>query len=156
MCCRAHWLTLGLLGALGLFGCGDDDSGTRPNESNVSAHGATRSHNAGENCISCHRQGGEGKGWFTVAGTVYRSNQVDVAPNATIELRDRPLGGGELLHTIEVDALGNFYTTEEIDFSPGLFPGVTGDGGTRWKSLETYDGECTLCHGVTEPRLAID
>lgn len=137
--------------------CGGVDDDTRPNEPNVSTNNSKRSHNAGQYCISCHRNGGDGKGWFTVAGTVYQSNEIDVAPNGIIELRTQPMGGGELLHEIEVDALGNFYTTEEIDFEPGLFPvAISAGGRTRFKSLETYEGECSSCHGVTEPRLVVD
>src|SRR6478735_2875906 len=34
---------------------------------------AILSHNAGQDCMSCHKSGGGGKGIFTVAGTVYQN-----------------------------------------------------------------------------------
>jgi hypothetical protein len=40
-------------------------------EDNISEQGDDESHNMGQNCMQCHKLGGEGEGCFVVAGTVY-------------------------------------------------------------------------------------
>jgi hypothetical protein len=74
---------------------------------------AVLSHNAGMNCMTCHRSGGTGaaKGIFTVAGTVYR-NDGSAQTNATVILV--PSGSNTIQATLTTDGLGNFFTTQTV------------------------------------------
>lgn len=141
----------GIALASALSACGSED--LRPNEANVSRQGGTLSHNTGQNCVSCHREGGEAKGWFTVAGTVYETDRETPYPNVLVELTSKELGRGETVASIEVDANGNFFTTERIDIADGLYPAVITPNGSSFKGLITTDGACSSCHGVTTDRL---
>lgn len=126
------------------------------NETKISAHGETESHNKGQNCMNCHKQGGEGEGWFNAAGTVYNSSFTATYPNATVRLYTGPGGTGTLKHIIEVDAKGNFFTTESIDFSAGLYPSVEGNTATNYMSTPTVSGQCNSCHGVSTNRISAE
>ena len=119
-------------------------------ETNISAHNESRSHNAGQNCMDCHSEGGDGTGWFTVAGTVYKSDKTSVFSNTTVKLYTGKNGGGKLKYTIDGDELGNFFTTEQVNFGNGLFPAVTGINGTRFMSFSIKTGQCNNCHGVSQ------
>lgn len=106
--------------------------------------------------MSCHKSGGEGKGWFIAAGTVYNIEGTKVNGDAVIKLYTGLNGTGELVKTIEVDRKGNFYTTEDIDFSVGLFPVLEGTNSSKHMSTPTFVGTYNSCHGVTEVKLAIN
>lgn len=122
-------------------------------EVNISAHGGDESHNMGQNCMSCHSKGGDGEGWFNAAGTVYDSTQSQTVPNTTIRLYSGPKGSGTLVHTVYGDQLGNFHTTEGIDFGSGLYPVVEGPNGTKYMSSTISSGECNSCHGVSTNKI---
>ena len=126
----------------------DDDS-----EENISYHGETESHNMGQNCMNCHNSNGPGEGIFNVAGTVYDSLQTTPLPNGKVELFDAPTGGN-LIASIEVDANGNFFSTNAINFGSGLYPRVISPNG-HVKSMSTplTMGACNSCHGVSQPRI---
>lgn len=125
-------------------------------ETKISHHGSKESHNIGKNCMNCHYRNGPGKVWFTVAGTVYKDDKVTTNPNSTLKLYEGFEGIGSLLMTIEVDGLGNFYTTEPIDFGSGLYPVVIGTTGhTRTKDFPAPDGQCNSCHD-SENRIWVD
>ncbi len=127
------------------------------NETKISSHNSDESHNAGQNCMNCHRSGGEGEGNFTVAGTIYDSTGTSVNPNGTVKIYSHPNGNGNVLATIEVDAKGNFYTTESIDLSSGTYPSITGaSGSTRDMPDITTSGACNSCHGVSQARIWIN
>lgn len=124
------------------------------NESNISAHNLTESHNMGRNCMGCHKKKGPGKGWFNVAGTVYDSLKTTTISNATIKLYTGVNGTGTLKYTIDGDANGNFYTTDAIDFSTPLYPAVTGLEITKYMSISITQGKCNGCHGdPTGPKI---
>lgn len=123
------------------------------NETKISSFGSSESHNTGENCMQCHARGGGGEGWFTAAGTAYNSNQSQVFPNATVRLYTGPQGSGTLVHTIYGDRLGNFYTTEKIDYSGGLYPAIEGATGTQYMPDPVTHGDCNSCHGNSTDRL---
>jgi len=137
--------------AISLLACGasdsdDDNDGNNNNGVNVtSTHGETISHNQGQVCQNCHKNGGSGKGVFTVAGSVYENDLTTLYPDTTIHLYTQANGQGTLVASIEVDGLGNFYTTESINLSGGLYPAVTSDNGTNYMSL-TDLGTCNSCH----------
>jgi hypothetical protein len=103
--------------------------------------------------MNCHKQGGEGEGWFNVAGTVYDSLKTATLPNATVNLYTGPNGTGTLKYTILVDGKGNFYTTNYIDFTGGLYPSVQGTNSTHYMSSTISMGQCNSCHGVSTDKL---
>ncbi len=112
-----------------------------------SSYNDNESHNAGQNCMSCHSSGGKGEGTFTVAGTVYNASGSAVSPNATVKLYTGAGGTGSLVKTIEVDGKGNFYTTNSIDFGTGLYVTVTGKSGSvSAMSSSITTGQCNSCH----------
>ncbi len=123
------------------------------NEKKISMHGGDESHNMGQNCMECHKSGGDGEGWFNVAGTVYDSTLLSTLANTTIKLYTEADGGGQLKYTIEGDKKGNYYTTEDVNFGDGLFPSVQGPTGTKYMSTSVKTGECYSCHGVTTDKL---
>lgn len=112
-----------------------------------SSYNDNESHNAGQNCMSCHSSGGKGEGTFTVAGTVYNASGSAVSPNATVKLYTGAGGTGSLVKTIEVDGKGNFYTTNSIDFGTGLYVTVTGKSGSvSTMNTSVTTGQCNSCH----------
>ncbi len=112
------------------------------NETKISTYNDDESHNAGQNCMDCHTPGGEGEGWFEVAGTVYDSTRTNT-PNAT----------GTLHYTLQVDALGNFYTTEDMKAPGGLYVAVQGDNQTNNMQSILPSRNCNSCHGVETERI---
>ena len=123
------------------------------NETMISSYNETESHNMGQDCMSCHVQGGDGEGWFVVAGTVYDSLKTSTYPNSTIKLYSGPNGTGNLVTTIEVDGLGNFYTTNSIDFGNGLYTSASGNTTTMHMNTSITTGNCNSCHGESIDRI---
>jgi len=117
------------------------------NDTKISSYHSEESHNAGENCMNCHRSGGPGEGWFTIAGTVYDEDQNTPYPGATVRLYTGPGGSGTLKATVEVDLKGNFYTTEQIDFGDGLYAEAEGETSVKHMSSPLTTGQCNQCHG---------
>ena len=126
-----------------MYSCENQDDG----ETKISTHHSAKSHNTGKNCMECHSQEAFGEGWFTVAGSVYDSTQNSIFPNATVWLYTGPSQSGELMLELEGDQLGNFYTTENIDFGNGLYASVEGKETTKHMSSSLETGECNSCHG---------
>lgn len=113
-----------------------------------SSHGDSISHNLGQNCMQCHQAHGPGRGRFSVAGTLHDADGMPL-PDGTLELRSAPDGNGELVVSIEADALGNFYATDELPLAETpLFPTVYGaDGvGKNFMPFPTRSGACNVCH----------
>lgn len=125
---------------------------------NVSTTNGNRSHNMGQNCMNCHRNGGQGDGWFTAAGTMYKADLINFQPNTTVYLYTGPNASGNLVATLNVDAKGNFFTTNAIDFSSGLYPVAKGPSGTlHYMSQVTRTGACNGCHnGSTTDHIYCD
>lgn len=133
---------------------GDDnnDHGNETGEAKTSSFNSNESHNAGMNCMSCHTTGGPGEGMFLVAGTVYDQSLTTTMPKATVKLYSETNGGGTEVANIEVDALGNFYTTANIDFAKGLYPAVIGiTGKVKYMASPITSGQCNSCHGSSMP-----
>ncbi len=145
------FLLIPILGFISFQSCEKEKEGE--NERKVSSHGSSESHNNGQNCMSCHKSGGSGEGWFTLAGSVYDSTKANPLPNATIRLYSGPNGSGTLAATVEVDNRGNMYTTESINFGAGLYPSVEGSSSTQYMSTTIASGECSSCHGVTTDKI---
>ena len=125
----------------------------KENETKISSYGNSESHNMGQDCMNCHKNGGDGEGWFNIAGTVYEKQFNSSYPNATVHLYTGPGGTGTLNYTIQVDAKGNFYTTESIDFGAGLYPAVEGETSTEYMITPVTNGKCNSCHGITEDKI---
>jgi hypothetical protein len=116
-----------LLATIVIISCEKEGS----NKTNISSTGSKESHNMGRNCMDCHKSGGEGEGWFKVAGTLYDSSLTKTHSNGFIELYTQPDGNGSLVKRVAVDGLGNFYTTENVDFGNGLYPVAISSSGKR-------------------------
>ena len=138
-------ITLAIAGALVLSQTSCQKEGS--SVSNISTTNGSRSHNMGQNCMNCHKSGGQGDGWFTAAGTMYKPDLVTLQPNTTVYLYSGANGSGNLVATLNVDAKGNFFTTDAIDFSSGLYPAAKGPSGTmHYMSQVTRTGACNCCH----------
>jgi len=161
-----HFIVLAII----LVGCGGGDSGYTPGGGNdggsdidrgggnieqqkISEHGATESHTdsrAAQNCMNCHYEGNNPY-VYQVAGTVYQLDNLTLTyPNATIYFYSGPNGTGTEVGSIEVDANGNFYTTESFDFSLGVYPAIVGSQGEPPIYMSNFitHGECNTCHGT--------
>jgi len=119
-----------------------------------------KSHFFGLNCMNCHKEGRPGKGCFTVAGSVMDEARGKIYKNPVIKLYTEPKAGGKLVATIQGDKSGNFYTTDSIDFSMGLFPTLIGTTGAavpiKHMNRPIFRGNCNSCHGYKSESLGID
>ncbi|MFC2176688.1 hypothetical protein ACFLR1_06965 [Bacteroidota bacterium] len=140
-----------------LQGCKkESESESSCGETNISQVGDDDSHNNGVNCMSCHKDGGEGEGCFTLAGSVYQKQSTTPLQNVTLKLHTQSMGGGELKFTLRGDAIGNFFTTDDVAYA-GLYPSLTGLSGTPHYMLGSIKtGSCNSCHGVSTDRLWAD
>ncbi len=147
-----------------LAGCADDDSATSTGDGqplpgdpdyvrdpalDIELHSAANgaaSHEVGNNCMYCHQQYGGGPGRFTAAGTLFDANG-QPRTGATIEVRSAPEGAGELFAALEVDTLGNFYTTAALPIPENeVFLFVRGGGTTNEMPFPTSSLACNYCH----------
>ena len=98
------------------------------------------SHYNGRNCMNCHYSEGRGEGWFTMAGSMDRTLKWTV--NLHTDTLTPPF------YQLEMDARGNFYTTDELNFDGGVYASITNElGETKYMEDKIYHGVCTLCHG---------
>ena len=123
-------------------------------EKKISEYSSSESHYAGQDCMQCHKSGGDGEGNFDVAGTVYDTTKTAVLSGATVKLYSAANGGGDLIKTLEVDQLGNFYTTENVKFKDDVYPSVIGLSGVEtFMATPISTGSCNSCHGVSTTRV---
>ncbi len=126
----------------------------------ISKPNTKKSHEFGNDCMSCHKKGGAAKSIFMVSGSVLDEARAKIYKNPVIKLYTERRGQGELVATILGDALGNFYSTENIDFSIGLYPTLVGTEGVaepiKHMSRPIFSGTCNSCHGPKEEKLGID
>lgn len=90
--------------------------------------------------MNCHYPEGRGKGWFTTAGTISGT------PDGTTVHVTNSVGATQV---IEVDALGNFFTTDAFEYANGVTVSVQKNGVTHQMQGQIKTGQCNLCHGVT-------
>jgi len=123
---------------------------------NISKSGGSKSHKMGENCMTCHTNGGEGDGCFSAAGTVYNSALTSTVGSGKVEFFTQANGAGQLMYTLQIDSKGNFYTTEAMNIT-GLFPRVTGPTGVQ-QSMSTglVSGQCNSCHNASTAKIWAD
>jgi len=106
-----------------------------------------RSHNAGKNCLSCHKD-------FKMAGSVYNKALNGAYPAAKIKLTSQANGGGTVLTTLSSDQSGNFYTESQINFGTGVFVSVEGTTGTlKHMNASVTGGACNSCHGSSASKI---
>jgi hypothetical protein len=111
-----------------------------------SAASSNASHEPGNNCMHCHQRLGGGPGLFTAAGTLF-DPAGQPRTGAVVEIRTAPAGEGDLLAAIEVDQLGNFYTTADLPIPESeLFPFVRGSTTTKEMPFPTSSLACNYCH----------
>lgn len=124
--------------------CEKEDEGC--GEENISYIGGNESHNKGQDCMQCHKDGGDGEGCFIVAGTVYDSLQVNTISSGTVDFYTEPNGMGQKIKTVEIDGKGNFFTTDIFNLQ-GLYPVVTGPTGSKkYMGSPLTSGQCNSCH----------
>jgi cytochrome c553 len=123
---------------------------------NNSKYGDDESHNMGKDCMSCHKKGGDGDGWFYIAGTAYTNDGENAAEDVTVLMFTEPNGQGILKKIIEGDKLGNFYTTDITGFGSGLFPAVVYNNDTTFMNSSTTNGSCNSCHGNSTSKIEVD
>lgn len=144
-------LSILIVSILILQSCEKEEEGGE--EQKISAYNEKESHNMGINCVNCHTSGGSGEGIFNVSGTVYNNLKTGTYANATVKLFTEPNGAGILKYTVQVDGLGNFYTTENIDFGDGLYPSVEGNSFVNNMASSITTGQCNSCHGTSTDRI---
>ena len=148
--------TLFVFSFLFFISCQNEDSIDDDNdlfEMKTSSFNSDDSHNFSQNCMSCHTENGTGEGVFEVAGTIYGLQKVNTYPNATVNFFTEPNGNGILKYTIEVDKLGNFYTTSKLDFDQGLYTAVQGNTEINYMNGIVSSGQCNSCHGTSTERI---
>ena len=134
--------------------CEKEDEGC--DDDNISIAGDDESHNAGQNCMQCHYDGGEGEGCFVVAGTVYDSLQINTKSSGTIELYTEPNGQGQKVKTVAIDTKGNFFTTDIFNLE-GLYPVAVGTNGSKqYMGSALTSGQCNSCHGVSTNKIWVN
>ncbi len=127
------------------------------NETKISRNNSTESHNLGQNCMNCHESGGDGEGWFTIAGSLYNKSATRGYPNGSVKFTTLPGGDGTIVKTLEIDSKGNFYTTETINFGSGLYVGVFGTNGEqKFMASKVTNGTCNSCHGSSTDKIWIE
>lgn len=149
-------LFVSMVAVIGLGSCDTSENESGCGETNISQLGDDESHNNGANCMSCHTDGGEGEGCFTLAGSVYEPQSTIPLENVTLKLYTAAQGGGELRFTLNGDAIGNFFTTEDVNYA-GLYASLTGPSGNpHYMSTPLSSGSCNSCHGASTDRLWAD
>jgi hypothetical protein len=126
----------------------------------ISSHGSMAGRSMKDNCMDCHKTGAT-EGGFSVAGTVFKADTVSRNPNGTIYLYAKPQGAegtrDTAIATIEVDGVGNFYTTHPIDLSQGVYPAVVSASGNKsFMQTVTTNGSCNSCHGVSQAHIVVN
>ena len=150
---KKKYLTIALFTFILFTACEKENE----NETKISQNNTDESHNLGQNCMTCHVSGGDGEGWFTLAGSLYDKSKISAYPNGSVKLTTEPNGSGTLVNTIENDRKGNFYTTQTIDFGDGLYVGVFGTNGEqKFMPSKITTGACNSCHGNTTDKLWIE
>jgi hypothetical protein len=118
----------------------------------ISTHNEDESHNLGINCMDCHYTEGSGaEGIFMIAGSTYGNTN-----KGYVEFYEDKMENP--VKVVEIDRLGNFYTTEEdIDFQNGLYVAVVNKNNDReFMNDKVLNGQCNLCHGTIQDRIEID
>ena len=122
----------------------------------MSTYGSIDSHRAGEDCMECHKSGGDAGIVFSIAGTIYHTNSNIVFSNTSVTLFDDIDVNNIPLEIFEVDGKGNFYSNIPIDWQNGLFVSVSIANQVKRMNGTIFDGSCNHCHGVDIPYINIE
>ena len=129
----------------------------------VSSHGSMESGSMKDNCtgMGCHQKGAE-QGGFAVAGSIYKSDGKTRYPNGTVYLYSQPkdslgkINDSTKVASIDVDGVGNFYTTHPINLYQGLYTiVVSSQGDTASMQDPIVNGSCNSCHGVSTVNIIV-
>jgi hypothetical protein len=152
---KTHLIIAGLITVFSLILSTSCEKEGGENETVISNTNGT-SHHTGDNCMTCHKSGGSGEGWFQLAGTIYNSTSTSPYANATIKLyRDANITGA-LVATISADKSGNFYTTSSINFGSGLFVSIANTNETILSmNSPITSGACNSCHSGTASQIKV-
>jgi hypothetical protein len=126
----------------------------------VSTNGSMAGRSMKGNCMDCHKKGAT-QGGFSVGGTVFNSAGGDRYPNGNVKLYSALDINGKaidstLVATIEVDGIGNFYTTHPIDLSQGVYAVVVSSQGLQQTMSDPItNGSCNSCHGVSTGNISV-
>ena len=123
-------------------------------ETVISKNMQTESHKTGQDCMNCHQDGEGGEGCFMVAGSVYDSLQISPQANGYLILTVNPASPTVPWFVVEIDANGNFFTTENINWGDGLFAMIEGaSGDVRVMNDPITSGDCNNCHGSSTDKI---
>ena len=129
----------------------------KPQDLKESSSNSSKSHNFGQNCLSCHQDAGSeaaDEGRWTVAGSVSLdgSDSQPASGGGLIELWTNSDREGTMIYSIPIDEKGNFYTNKTLDLSSGVHPVVVNSVSGEWDSMNSVctSGACNSCHGNTE------
>ena len=118
------------------------------NETRISRHGDHQGHKKGQNCMNCHYTEGKGESWFLIGGSVYGN----IGDGTAYFYKDTL---SPAIDSLEIDADGNLFTTKTVDFSNGLYVSVkSGSGTLKQMPKKVFNGQCNLCHGVTQSKIS--
>ena len=108
-----------------MVGCGEGDEGPemRP----------------GEDCLSCHRSGGEGESSFSAAGTVFDASGAGVS-GVTVTITD----AGSTTRTTTSNAVGNFFFEQAL--AAPLTIKLSKAGTEVSMPIPAESGACNSCH----------
>jgi hypothetical protein len=122
-----------------------------------SENGQHKSHNHGKVCLECHGTGGDNDYWWTVAGSIYKSDLTTYNPNGAVYFYNGKQPSGVLVKTIQVDGNGNLFTTDKLNNTDSLYIGLQNTSGdVMYMPAPTVDFNCNNCHdGTTNPRIWI-
>ncbi|MEZ4402558.1 MAG: hypothetical protein R3B06_21220 [Kofleriaceae bacterium] len=141
-----------LLGTVACGGILDEDSSTEnpllnevppPDCADVATAGDGH-HRPGEDCLSCHRQGGDGTP-FTFGGTLY-TDQGGTAPAPGITIHIKDGAGGDAVAVTATN--GNFWGTDPVAAPAVAFIATCPDVIPMQAALASADGTCNRsgCH----------
>lgn len=139
-----------------LVSCSDDYQ-TSPSNLMISFNGEDKSHKHGENCMDCHSAGQSGEHEFQIAGSVYTDNGESPVVNGLVKFYKEPKAEGKLVYAVEIDAKGNFFSTEGMQIEEGVYPVIESTTGNLYYMLtETGNGSCSSCHSQSGIKLIIN
>jgi len=140
-----------------LFVSCSDNYSTSPDNLMISFNDEEKSHRHGENCMDCHSTGQSEKHEFNIAGSVFTDNGESPVVNGLVKFYEEPKGEGRLVYAVEIDAKGNFFSTEGIEVEEGVYPAIESTTGNMYFMLtEVETGACSNCHSQSGIKLVIN
>lgn len=109
--------------------------------------------NQGEDCVSCHREGGKApRTLFTISGSVFRAAAGEPRETgaAEVELLLTDASGRRI--TLRTNSGGNFYSRQEVLFPVQVALRTLPVGVPRQGPIDTCQhGNCNQCHAYERP-----